>query len=125
MAYALSVTVDGIPQVRAMLDRNSGRELTRRTRLGVRTGASMLVTPIRSEIRAAGLVQSGAFMRSVSARSLRSGGYDVGPRDYKRHWLIRGTKRGIEPHPVVDRAVGPNLGAVGTRVADVILRGRR
>jgi len=121
----ISLRLLGQDDVKRMLDKNSGRELKRRIRQGTRAGASLLVTPIRGEIKAAGLVRSGYLMKSVKTLSMRSGGFSVGPRAWYRPFVIRGTSRGIEPHPVVDRAVDAQKGNVERRVADVILRGKR
>lgn len=125
MPTGISLRLLGQADVKRMLDKNSGRELKRRMRVGTRAGASLLVAPIRGEIKSAGLVKSGYLMKSVKTASLRSGGYSVGPRAWYRHFVIKGTQRGIEPHAVVDRAAESQKGAVERRVADVILRGRR
>lgn len=125
MPAGLQLRLTGVTDVKRMLDKAQGRELKRRMRQGTRAGASLLVNPIRSEIKAEGLVDTGYLFKSVKVANVRSGGVSVGPRAWYRHFLIRGTRRGIQPHPVVDRAVESNRNSVIRRVADVILRGRR
>lgn len=120
MIGRITVTVSGERDVLRMLGKAEGKELKSRIRKGTRAGASMLVSPIRKETP----VRTGEMARSVKVKSLRSGGYSVGPRAWYRHFVIRGTKRGIEANPVVDRAVDPQKPAVIRKVGDVILRGK-
>lgn len=122
----LTITLLGEDDVLRMLSQAQGVELKNRMRRGTRAGAQVLVTPIRREIQTAGLILTGHMLQGVSVRGNRSSiGANVGPRAWYRHFVIRGTKRGIPPHPVVDRAVDSNFRQVVLRTADVVLRGRR
>lgn len=121
MPVSLTVRLVGLEQALAALDRQSGRSLERRVVLGMRTGAQMLVAPIRAQAPK----RTGYLARSVKVRTGRGGSVSVGPRAWYRHFIIRGTKRGIRANPFVDRGVDSNLEAVKDRVADVILRGKR
>jgi hypothetical protein len=122
----LTVRVVGTERVNAMLDKAQGRELAARAKRGVKAGAQALVIPIRREMVNQGIVNTGKMMRSVSSRMLRGGiQADVGPRVWYRHFPIRGTRRGISPHPVVDVAVARYQRDIRVRTADIILRGRR
>lgn len=121
MPVGISVRVEGLPRVLASLDYREGRQLLARTKLGLRSGGSVLVAPMRREAP----VRTGVLRRSVSVRTARDGSVSVGPRAWYRHFVIRGTSRGVRPNPFVDRAVNNNLDAAKQRVEDVILRGRR
>lgn len=121
MVITLSVRLEGLDRSLAALDRQSGTALRRRVVLGMRAGGSLLVQPIREQAPR----RTGYLSRSVSVRSGRDGSVSVGPRAWYRHFVIRGTRRGVRANPFVDRGVDTNLGQVKDRVADVILRGRR
>lgn len=117
----LSVRLDGLNRALAALDRQSGTALKRRVRMGMQAGGKLLVKPIRAEAPR----RTGTLARSVSVRTGRDGSVSVGPRSWYRHFVIRGTRRGVTANPFVDRAVDSNLDPAKRRVADVILRGRR
>ena len=132
-APVISATLDMKAMARAdkRLAGYMGRPLQRRAQQAYIEGARLMRTPVRQQIRAAGLRKTGRFERSVKARGsrLRAGemaAASIGPTDAKRHLLIRGhrivtrggrdTGRRTAPHPVVDRA----FAQVGQQALDYI-----
>ena len=132
-APVISATLDMKAMARAdkRLAGYMGRPLQRRAQQAYIEGARLMRTPVRQQIRAAGLRKTGRFERSVKARGsrLRAGemaAASIGPTDAKRHLLIRGhrivtrggrdTGRRTVPQPVVDRA----FAQVGQQALDFI-----
>lgn len=121
MPVGISVRIEGLDRALGALDRWGAIELRRRSRQGIRAGAGILRTPMKREAPK----RTGALARSVTVVANRDGSASVGPRIRYRHFVIRGTRRGVRPNPFVDRTVDRELDNVKRRVGDVILRGRR
>lgn len=129
----ITVSVDqkAIDRQLKMLAKYDKRPLATRAQKAYLAGARLMVAPIRGQIQGYGLIKTKRFYGSVKARTSRlqfgeMAAASVGPKDAKRHLLIRGhrivtrggrdTGRRTKAYPVVDNA----FKSVGEHVKDFI-----
>ncbi|MCA1570402.1 MAG: HK97 gp10 family phage protein [Chloroflexi bacterium] len=116
----VTVTVEGMAKARARLDKLQDRQLMTAVRRGFSLGGTRLARGIRAEAPK----RTGHLARSVRSRGKR-GEWRIGPTAWYRHFVIRGTRRGVRPNAFVDRGVSRHLGAVTADIGQGIIRATR
>jgi hypothetical protein len=115
----ITITITGLDQVQAKLDRHHGPQLDRALGKATIAAARTLVGPMR----AAAPVRSGALRRSIKAtRATRRDkpGAIVGPRVWYRHFPILGTNRGVKANPFVTRTAAIYSGTTSRTFRSVL-----
>ena len=117
----LEISQRDIDRVNKRLDKWKDKPLAVRLEKAIQGAASLLVNPIRGNTP----VVTGNLRRSVRVTKLRKqsgeiAAYKVGPTARHKHLIIRGTSRGVEANPFVDRAVNPLEGKVRDFAGDQV-----
>lgn len=97
----VTVTLFGEKEAQGAISRRSGVELMKATREANKVAGNVL-KPIMASMAP---VWKGVLRASVKMSSKADASVNVRPTAPHRHLVIRGTARGVEPNPFVDRAV--------------------
>lgn len=121
----VEVTVNprDIARITKRLDKWQGAELHKRMQKAIEGGLKLLVNPIKAQTPVfTGHLRSGVKAKALRKRPGEAAAYKVGPTSPHRHLVIRGTSRGVEANPFVDRAVQPLEGQVKAYIEEQIKR---
>jgi hypothetical protein len=95
-----TITMTGLPEAKGAVARRAAPSLTKTLR-DANKAAGGVLKPV---IKGYAPVRLGELARSTRLSSSSDGKVVVGPKAPHRHFVIKGTKRGVEPNPYVDRA---------------------